>query len=164
MKKESYSFLLKKHKEEASDFLAEQDAIVNFLNSPARKNWLKIVGLKKQEINKVSRVIDHYSKLKVTLENKKKPRNRKGIIAIEDACLRLVFQAKVVRMSNVKTRLEKLKALGQLLASEYKGSVLLNTYQAEKIAVLSGSKNMATDFVVFDANNNKIVAVELEKH
>ena len=164
MKKEQYSFLVKKHKEEASDFVAEQEAFVNFLNSPARKNWLKMIGLKKQDVDKVLKIVDYYAKLKVTLENKKKPKQKKDIILIEDACLRLMFQARLFKISHIKNKAEKLKVLEKFLKAEYPGSVIIDTYKAEKLAVLSESDNMASSFVVFDVKNNKIVAVELEKH
>lgn len=164
MKKEGYSVLVKKHKEEAADFVAEQEALVNFFNSPARKNWLKMIGLKKPEISKVSELIDHYAKLKITLENKKKPKKKKEIILIEDACLRLMFEAKLYRIYHVKSRLEKLKILEKILKSEYKDSVVLNTYRAEKLAVLSETSNMATDFLVFDLRNKKVIAADLERH
>lgn len=164
MRKEPYSFLAKKHKEEAADFVAEQEMLVNFLNSPVRKNWLKIIGLKKNEIPKLLKIIENYAKLKVMLENKKKAKSRKEIILIEDACLRLMFQSKLFKVDKIKGRLERLHILGNLLKSEYPGSVILDTYKAEKLAVLSGSNNLATDFLVFDPKKNKIIAVELEKH
>lgn len=54
--------------------------------------------------------------------------------------------------------------MGASLKLEYKDSVILDTYQAEKLSVLSGSKNLASDFLVFDVKRNKIIAVDLEKH
>lgn len=115
MKKQSYPSLVRKHKPEAYDFVAEQESVVKLLNSPVRKNWLKVVGLDKKEVGRVLRLVDHYARLKVTLENRKKPKAKKDIIAVEDACLRLVFQAKVVGLHNLNTRFEKLKVLKNLL-------------------------------------------------
>lgn len=165
MKKESYSIFVKKHKEEAADFVAEQEMLVEFLNSPARKNWLKMIGLKKPEIIKVVKVIEHYAKLKSTLEHKKKAKTRKEIILIENACLKLMFQARLFRISSkIKGRLERLYVLESILKTEHPGAVILDTYKAEKLAVLSESKNLASDFLVFDFKRNKIIAAEIEKH
>ena len=165
MVKVSFSYLKKKFPKKAGKFVLDQEIAVLFLNSPVRKNWMRFIGLKDSEMKKIQEVVEHYAKLKVDMENKKKPKTKKGVIKIEDACLEKVFLGQFLRMKNVKDRLDAVKAAKKLLRKEYPGSVILDIHKLEKLAVLTGAggeEQFPTDFMIFDPKNKKIISVEVK--
>mgnify|MGYP001573736514 CR=1 FL=1 len=163
MEKVNFNFYRKKFKGHAKEFIEDQELMLIFLNSPVRLNWMKFVGLKQSDINKIMKIVEYYAKLKIKEENKKKPKTRNAIIKIESDCLRKIFLGRIIKVGGIVRKTERFKIVNKILKSEYKNSVILNPLQLEKLVILAGlsKSDIPTDFLVFDLRNKKIIGIDV---
>lgn len=163
-----YRLFERKHKAEAKSFIADMEMLVIFLNSPFRSTWLRMIGLKKEDIRRINKVVDHYAGRKVAAELKHFPKTRSDVIRLEDAVLREMFESKSIFIDHVVTGVKKFFDSRKFLEETYPGSAILDVHHLERLAVLAGSveakKWFPTSFVVFGPRNGKIVSVQLERH
>jgi len=162
MKELSFNILERKFPKKAKEFIVDQETLVLFLNSPIRNKWMKFLKLSPTEVKKINKIVDYYGSLKVKEENKKKPKTRKQIVKIEDLCLKKIFLGRFMKIKE-DDRSKALKIVKKLLKVEYPKSVILDTFKLSKLSVLTGADGRAgrfsTDLLVFDPNNNKIIAI-----
>jgi len=165
MPKVSFSYLKKELPKEAEEFVTEQEALVDFLNSPARANWLKMLKLKEEDIKKINEIVEYYAKMKIEQEKRKKPLSREDVIHIEDACLKNIFVGHILKIQGVKERSKALKVAKGLLEQDYKGKVIFDEQMLEKLSVLAGidgtRRRFPVDFVIFDDKEKKVICVDV---
>ncbi|MFA5175745.1 MAG: hypothetical protein WC413_00595 [Candidatus Nanoarchaeia archaeon] len=161
MKEVSFSKLKQESPSDAREFLIDQKVLLIFLNSPARTKWLKFIRLKKEEINKITKIVEYYAKLKVSMEKKKKPKTRKEIIKIEAECLKKVYKGELLKFKSIEEH--KIKIAKNIAKAEYPGSIVIDTLKAEKLATLTGLKNkeFPSELLVFDIKNKKIIGLNI---
>jgi hypothetical protein len=158
----SFEELKKECKECAADFITELELLPIFLNyyKDVEDKWLEEAGLKKGEISKIKKVVDEYAKRKVELEKKEKPQNREETIKIEDKVLREMYEGIVVKVGSIKDEFIK-----SFLQSKYPDAVILSPEQMHKLEKVTlfveHMKKFPADFLVFDAESNKIIGYEL---
>ena len=155
--------LEKKYPEVAAEFLEQLELLPIFLNyyPDVREDWLEEIGLSKSDIKKVKKVVDEYARRKVELENKYLPKTREDVIKIEDEVLRQMY---VGRMLKFKNKVPK-KLVKEIVESLYPNAAIIDDEQLRKLEDLTlfkeHKKRFPMNFLVFDAENLKIVGIEV---
>jgi hypothetical protein len=158
----SFEELKKGCKECASDFITELELLPIFLNyyKDLEEKWLEEAGLKKEDISKVKKVVDEYSRRKVELENKELPQKREEVIKIEDKVLKEMYEGVMLKVSKIKKAF-----VLEFLRSRYPEAAILTPEQLAKLESITLFKEdmgkFPVDFLVFDAESNKIVGYEV---
>ncbi len=159
-----FKTLERKHPESAKEFLETLNMLPIFLNyyPEVRDKWMKDIGLKKRDISRVNKVVSKYAEEKVKLENKKKPKNRKDVILIEDEVLKNIFEAKLIKIHHSQSLLRTSK---EIIKQEYSNCAIIEPEQMdelESMLLMEGhKKRFPMDFLVFDPKNMKIIGVEV---
>ncbi len=156
MLKEVFSRLKRMLPKEAEEFVADQEILAVFLNSPKRDALMKKAGIR--GFDKIKTVVDNYAVLKIMAERKQKPKKREEVIKIEDECLSKVFVGRTIRLEKAGS---KLNVVSSLLKQDYKNASILTRKNMEAIAKTAGISKKPTEFVVFDADSKKIVGVNV---
>ena len=158
-----FKTLERKHPECAAEFLEEINLLAVFLNYPPeiRMKWLKKIGIKKRNLARIEKVALKYAEEKVNLENKKKPKNKKEVMLIEDEVLRKMFRGKLMKIHHTQSLLRTSK---EVLKQEYPNAAIIEPEQMdelESVMSLEGHiKRSPLDFLVFDPKNVEIIGVE----
>lgn len=156
MLKEVFSQLKKILPKEAEEFVADQEILAVFLNSPKRKQLMKKAGMR--GMDKINKVVEQYAVLKIMAERKQKPKKREEVIRIEDECLSKVFVGRTIRLKKAPS---KLSVVSNLLKQQYPNAAILTRKNMEAVAKTAGITKKPTEFVVFDADSKKIVGVNV---
>lgn len=145
--------------DEAKEFVAEQETLSIFLNSPKREQWLKSLKLPVRDLTNVKNVIDHYAKCKVKAEKKSKAKMRKDIIKIENKCLKKIFEGRIMKIKVKGTREHALGIAKKIISKKFPVSTILDEKKIAMLGKKAGiKKKFPTDFLVFDGKNKKIVS------
>lgn len=159
-----YNQIKKDFPQKAEEILQEQETIVLFLNSPVRKNWMIILKLDGREQQSINKVVERYAKIKVNQEKKLKLKSKDDIVKIEDKALREVFEARIVKISHVKDKIEAAHIAENLAKEEFPKGVVFDTIKLDKLTTLAGAnstKITPVDIVVFDPKSKKIISYEI---
>ncbi len=163
MQKVKFERFEKEFPKSAKEFVADQEMLIVFLNSPVRDKWLKFIGLKRKDIKKIKEIVEHYAKLKVEEEKKKKPKTREQIIKAEAEVLKKIFAGQVLEFHNVNL-LEAIELAKKILKIEYPNSIIFDTLKADRLATLAGidtQKKFPSELLVFDLDSKKIIGVNV---
>jgi hypothetical protein len=155
--------LEKKYPEVAEEFLEQLELLPIFLNyyPDVREDWLEEIGLSKEDIKKIKKVADEYAKRKVELENKYLPKTREDVIKIEDEILREMY---VGRLLKFEKKVPK-SVVEEIVNGLYPNAAIINDEKLRKLEVLTlfkeHKKRFPMNFLVFDADNLKIIGIEV---
>ncbi|MDI6737264.1 MAG: hypothetical protein QME12_01985 [Nanoarchaeota archaeon] len=158
MLKEMFSHLKKLMPKEAAEFVADQEALAVFLNSPKREEWIRKAGMKPKDA--IEAVVFAYAKMKVDAEKKLKNKTRENVIKIEDECLQKMFIGRTMRLKKGDKRAE-LAIVKSILVQQYRKGAIVERRQMEMVAKAAGINKKPTEFIVFDADAKKIVGVNV---
>ena len=104
--------------------------------------------------------MDEYSRQKVELENKELPQKRAEVIEIEDKVLKGMYGGVMLKVSKIKKAF-----VLEFLHSRYPEAAILTPEQLAKLENITLFKGHAgkfpVDFLVFDAESNKIIGYEV---
>lgn len=158
MIKEMFSKLKSLMPKEAAEFVADQEVLAVFLNSPKRDEWIKKAGMKPKDA--IEAVVSEYARMKIDAEKKLKAKTRENIIRIEDECLQKLFVGRTMKLKKGDQR-AALKIVFNILGQQYKNAAIIDRNQAEVVAKAAGINKKPTEFIVFDADAKKIVGVNV---
>lgn len=158
MIKELFSRIKKLMPKEAAEFVADQEVLAVFLNSPKREEWIRRAGMKPKD--KIEEVVSAYAKMKVDAEKKLKNKARENIIKIEDKCLSKLFVGRTLKLKKADKR-AVLSIARSIVEQQYKGAAIVERKQMELVAKAAGINKKPTEFIVFDADAKKIVGVNV---
>ncbi len=151
--------LKKKYPDEAREFVAEQEMLALFLNSPDKQKLLNALRLAPAKKKQVKQVIDAYAKCKVNAEKKLKKKSREKVIKIENKCLSKLFEGHILKIKTKGTKKQALKIAKNLIIRSFPDAAVLDE---NKMALLARKvrlkKKFPTDFLVFEGKKKKIVS------
>ena len=155
--------LEKKYPDAAEEFLEQLELLPIFLNyyPDVREDWLEEIGLTKDDIKKIKEVVDEYARKKVELENKILPKTKKDTIKIENDVLRQMYAGRLLKFGK---RIPK-KLVNEIVESLYPNAAIINDEKLRRLEELTlfkeHEKRFPMNFLVFDANNLKIIGIEV---
>ena len=158
-----FKTLERNHPECAAEFLEELNLLAVLLNYPPenRIKWLKKIGIKKRNLARIEKIALKYAEEKVKLENKKKPKNKKEVILIEDEILKKMFKGKLIKIHHTQSLLRTSK---EILKQEYPNAAIIEPEQMDELesvmSIEGHVKRFPMDFLVFDSKNMEIIGVE----
>ncbi|MDD5651310.1 MAG: hypothetical protein PHF86_13000 [Candidatus Nanoarchaeia archaeon] len=158
-----FSRLKKDFPKSAKELVTDQELVLTFLNSPIRDKVMKFSKLNRDEIKSINEIVNYYSKLKIEVEKKSKPKLTGDLTKLEVEILKNIFSAEMLTFKNLKME-EAFEIAKKIIKVEYPNSVILNMLETDKIATLLGletEKEFPSELLVFDTLNNKIVGVEI---
>ena len=158
MIKEMFSRLKSLLPKEAAEFVADQEILAVFLNSPKREEWIRRAGMKPRD--RIEEVVSAYAKMKVDAEKKLKSKTRENVIKIEDECLQKLFVGRTIKLKKGDPRVA-LKLVLNILEQQYKSAAIVERKQMEMVAKSAGINKKPTEFIVFDADAKRIVGVNV---
>ncbi|MDD4878425.1 MAG: hypothetical protein PHO02_05320 [Candidatus Nanoarchaeia archaeon] len=158
MIKEMFSRLKSLMPKEAAEFVADQEILAVFLNSPKREEWIRKAGMKPKDA--IESVVSEYAKMKVDAEKKLKEKTRENVIKIEDECLQKLFIGRTMKLKKGDKKAE-LSIIKNIIEQQYKGAAIVDRKQMEIVAKAAGISKKPTEFIVFDADAKKIVGVNV---
>ncbi|MFH1065946.1 MAG: hypothetical protein V1734_05570 [Nanoarchaeota archaeon] len=158
MIKEMFSKLKALMPKEAAEFVADQEVLAVFLNSPKRDEWIKKAGMKPKE--KIDEVVNVYAKMKIDAEKKLKAKTRENVIKIEDECLQKLFVGRAMKLKKGDQK-AALRIVLNILEQQYKNAAIVDRNQLEVVAKAAGINKKPTEFIVFDADSKKIIGVNV---
>jgi len=158
MIKEMFSKLKSLMPKEAAEFVADQEVLAVFLNSPKRDEWIRKAGMKPKDA--IELVVSAYAKMKIDAENKLKSKTRENVIKIEDECLQKLFVGRTMKLKKGDQR-AALRIVLNILEQQYKNAAIVDRNQLEVVAKAAGINKKPTEFIVFDADAKKIIGVNV---
>ncbi len=164
MQEIKYRALKKQFPKKAKEIFKTQEALAIFLNSPFREKWINKLKLKRSEAKKVKEIIEYYGKLKISEENKKKPKKWKDILIIEDNCLKKIFEGRLFELKHAKSKYFAKRIMKKILEKEFPESVIFTPRKVKKLLRLTEvekAKKAPMEFIVFDSKKKKIIGIEI---
>ena len=156
--------LEKECKECAEEFIEELELLPIFLNyyPDVQEKWLEDIGLSKENIQEIKKVIDTYAQEKVKLENERNPQKREEVIKIEDEILKKMFEARLLKIKNTDSPVKTAKTVVQGL---FPNTTIIDSEQLRELENLTyfkeHQKRFPMNFLIFDSKNMKIISVEI---
>lgn len=161
MGKVSLGSLEERYDEIVKEFLHEAELLVIFFTSPpaAQKKWLAGLKFNPKEINVIMQLSDLFARRKVKLMIEKVPKNREGIILIENDVMESLYEPRLLRVKD-ETRECALKDVMKWLQRRHSNDVILNEDRINALEDLLSLQGGSVDFLVF--TNKGIMSYQLE--
>ncbi len=161
MKTINIQTLKRKYKGIDDEYALNAEMFIRFFNfwPEVQKKWLKLLGYKKKEIEKIMNVSDRYAKTKIRLINKRLPKKREQVIIIENDALEGIYKPRILFINEPKRDLRLKNAL-KWLKKEYKGEVILDPARIDKFEKFMKEKGTGVDIIVI--TDKEILAYQVE--
>lgn len=145
------------------EFLHEAQLLIIMFNFwPAvQQKWLKKLGFKPEEVDKVLKISDLYAQKKIELMNQKLPVNREGVVLIENDVIEWLYKPRVLIISD-DSKAEALEIAEEYLDDKHPHDLVVNHQQIDELEDLMNLEGRSVDFLVFTDKNVISYQVELK--